>query len=102
MRDRKVILEKISNLKKELKQIGFIIDGVIGSFTKTDYFNDIDLVYHLEDEFLNRYQGFSAINKIEEIREYLEKVLKIKFDLIDRDYSNKIMKEVIKRDLIHA
>jgi len=102
MRDRKIILDKITNLKKELKQTGFIIDGVIGSFAKTDYFNDIDLVYHLEDEFLKKYQGFGAINKIEEIRQYLEKVLKIKVDLIDKDYSNKIMKEVIKRDLIYA
>jgi predicted nucleotidyltransferase len=102
MRNKKIILKNLSKLKKELKNEGFIIDGIIGSFVKSDNFNDLDLVYHLEDKFLKKYQGFSAVNKIEEIRQNLQSVLKIKVDLIDKEYSNSVMKCVIKRDLVNA
>lgn len=95
----KIIFEKIKTLQKELKKEGFIIDGIIGSFVKEKQFKDIDLVYHLNSEFLERYKGFKAFNKIEEIKNYLEKNLNLPVDLIDRDYANKIMRKVIKRDL---
>jgi len=102
MRDKKIILNKISKMKEILQKDGFIIEGIIGSFVKSDNFNDLDLVYYLEDRFLKKYQGFKAINKIEEIRNNLQDTLGINVDLIDKNYANKIMKRVIERDLINA
>ncbi len=95
-------LEKLKKIKKDLQKEGFIIDGIVGSFVKSDIYNDIDIVYHLESEFLEKYQGFSAINRLEEIRNLLRNLLDSEIDLIDRDYTNKIMKNVISRDMTNV
>ena len=99
---KKETFEQLKTIKKSLQKEGFVIDGVVGSSVADNEYGDIDIVYHLENIFFQKYKGFKAINKIEEIRNILQRLLKIKVDLIDRDYTNNIMKNVINRDMLNV
>jgi predicted nucleotidyltransferase len=72
----------IKDLKKELQKEGFIIDGIVGSMARGEKFNDIDIVYHVTDTFVEKYGGFGAVIKIEEIKKNLNSILKKEVDLI--------------------
>ena len=93
-------LRKLKLLKKELKKEGFIIDGIVGSFIDSNRFNDINIVYHLNERFINKYKGWNAFIKLEEIKSLLKKNLESDIDLIDRDYTNNIMKKVIQNRML--
>jgi predicted nucleotidyltransferase len=99
---KREILDKLKIIKKELEKEGFVIEGVVGSFINAEKYNDIDIVYYLTPKFLERYIGFDAVNRIAEIKEYLEKEFNKKIDLIDKSYTNQIMKNVIKRGILNV
>ena len=97
----KALKIKIKKLKSILKKDGFIIDGVFGSIARGDYTNksDIDLLYHLEEPFFTKYQGFKGFAKIEEIKEFLKKELKRDIDLAPTDNLSNTAKKYILKDL---
>jgi len=99
MKDK--LIQKIKILKKELQKEGFIIDAIFGSFVKSEKFNDIDLLYHLDKSFFEKYNGFVGFKKLEEIKEILKKELKYDIDLAPIDNLSKTAKKYIK-DIIYV
>jgi len=93
---------KLVLLKEKLKNDGFIIDGIVGSYARDEKYNDIDILYHLEKEFLNKYKGFEAFIKLEEIKKNLENNLNEKVDIIDKTTLNKVGKKYILKDIIYV
>lgn len=88
------LVEKIKKLKSTLLSDGFVIDGIVGSYAYGDYTDssDIDLLYHVEKKFLNKYGGFTAFKKLTEIKEFLAKELQKKVDLIPSNNLSKTAK----------
>ena len=61
------VIEKIKEIKSELKNDGFVIDAIFGSFLKKEFdkCNDIDLLYHLESGFFEKYSGFVGFKRLD-------------------------------------
>ena len=93
--DRLLILK---NLKKELLKKGFIIKGIVGSFSRGEKYKDID--YSIDKGFLKTFRGFRAMIEIEEIKNYLKEKLGIEVDLIPKNIMSKTAKKYTLKDLI--
>lgn len=96
------LLKNLKELKKSLKEIEII--GFIGSQAKNieNEDSDIDLVIRVKEEFKVKYKGFKYFEKLEEIKESIQNFLKKDIDLINIEATNKIMQNVIKRDLVNV
>ncbi len=94
--------EKLKSLKKELLKKGFVIEGVVGSFARDEKYNDIDIIYYVNDVFLDKFPGFKAIIEVEHIKSFLEKELGIKIDLIAKNAMSKTAKKYMNKDLINV
>ncbi len=92
----------IGDLKKELSKEGFIIDGIVGSFARGEEYNVIDIVYHIEKKFIEKYKGFFAVKRIEEIKKTLERKLNTKVDLIAKNSMNKTAKKYMLKDFVNV
>ena len=99
---KKELLIQIKSLKDELQEEGFIIDGVFGSAIKRDDFNDIDLLYHLSEEFFSQNRGFKGFKKLEEIKVYLQSRLGKEIDLASIDNLSNTAKKYILKEVIYV
>jgi len=93
---------KFLKIKNLLKKEGFIIDGIVGSYARGEEYNDIDILYHLEDSFFKQYKGFDGFNKLQNIKTYLSQNLNKKIDLIDKTTLNKVGKKYILKDVLNV
>jgi len=93
--DRLCILKEI---KKELSKKGFVIEGLVGSFSRGEEYNDIDIVYSIDKKFLETFRGFRAMIEIEKIKNYLKKRLEIDIDLIPKNMMSKTAKKYMLKD----
>jgi predicted nucleotidyltransferase len=93
---------KFLKIKNLLKKDGFIIDGIVGSYARGEEYNDIDILYHLDDNFFKQYKGFDGFNKLQNIKTYLSQNLNKKIDLIDKTTLNKVGKKYILKDVLNV
>ena len=96
------ILKKIEILKSKLIKEGFIIDGIFGSVLRSKNFNDIDLLYHLDDKFFSQNRGYRGFKKLEEIKGFLQNHLGKKIDLAPIDNLSRTGKKYILKDVIYV
>ncbi len=96
------MIEKLKELKRELRQEGFIIEGYFGSYARGTFQegSDLDILYSLTPAFLERYGGFRGFKKLEEIRRFMEDRLGVKVDLAPKNALSKTAKKYIYKDLI--
>lgn len=99
-----ILLNKIKNQKKVLLQDGFEIVAVFGSFAKgqENIDSDIDLLYDIKPVFLEKYGGFQAFAKINEIRKILKELLGREIDLATIDNHSKTFKNYALKDTIYV
>ncbi|NWF65859.1 MAG: nucleotidyltransferase domain-containing protein [Campylobacterales bacterium] len=97
------ILNKLQELKPKLIEDGIVIVGLFGSYARGDNNSesDIDILYELKDaqEFARKYNGFGAFTKLQETKDFLEKVFNKKVDIADKNGLNEIGKKYILKDL---
>ena len=76
-----VLLDKLKEKKRLLLKDGFEIIGVFGSYARGDETkeSDIDLLYDIKPVFMQKYEGFQAFAKLNEIREELKIFLKKRY-----------------------
>jgi hypothetical protein len=100
----RLILEELKIVKKELKKEGFIIDALFGSVARGEenQNSDIDLLYHLEEPFFEKYEGFAGFKRLEEIKKYLRKKLKKNIDLAPADNLSQTAKKYILKDAVYV
>ena len=98
------LLKVIDDINRYLKKDGFVIDGIFGSYARGDYKpnSDIDLLYHLEPIFLEKYGGFYGFKKLQEIKEYISSKLGKRVDLAPINNLNKTAKKYILKDIIYV
>jgi len=98
------LLERIRQQKERLHKEGFEIIGVFGSFArgeeKTD--SDLDLLYDIKPEFLEKYGGFSAFAQINAIRKQLSEALGKEIDLATIDHPGRTFKKFALQDIIYV
>ena len=97
------ILDKLRILMPKLREDGFIIVGLFGSFARGDYSedSDIDILYTLEDahKFAQRYDGFGAFTKIKETKDFLAKEFGKDIDFVDKSTLSRTGKKYILKDV---
>ena len=78
------VVQILQTIKPSLANEGFAIDGIVGSYAYGDYTDksDVDILYHIEDTFMQKYEGFSAFSRIAEIKRMLIEKLDRDVDLI--------------------
>jgi len=75
----------IASAKRDYEPEGFIVLGVFGSRARGDSGadSDLDLLYRLEDRFLDRYPGWAAYKRIDTIKDDLSRRLGMSIDVAD-------------------
>jgi len=98
MKTKEEILSKLKKLKPIYQKEGLILLGLFGSYAKNTQtkYSDIDIAYKLDyDKFSQKYKdGFSKILRIDDIKEELQKVFKIKIDFVP-DNNKSLLKDII-------
>lgn len=98
------IFDKIKSLKDTLKNDGFIIDGIFGSYARGEHTkdSDVDILYHLNDVFYSKYNGFIGFKKLDEIKEYISKSIGKKIDLAPKTNLSKTAKKYILDEVVYV
>lgn len=99
-----LIYKKIQNLKKTLLDDGFIIDGVFGSYARNEETDesDVDILYHLDGVFYEKYSGFSGFSRLDEIKELISKKLEKKIDLAPKTNLSKTAQKYILSEVVYV
>lgn len=100
----KELLKKVSELKRELLIEGFIIIGIFGSYSRDDFNSqsDIDILYDLDKTFKDKYKGFKAIARLDDIRKNLSSKLDIEADLVQMSTLGSISEKYIVPEVYHV
>lgn len=103
MMDKK-ILNQIKSLKNLLRNDGFIIDGVFGSYARGEDTpqSDIDILYHLESDFYEKNSGFLGFKKLEEIKSFLSEALEKKVDIAPKNNLSKTAQKYILSEVVYV
>lgn len=98
------LINTIKSLKEDLKIEGFLIEGIFGSYSRNEQgeFSDIDILYSLDDSFYEKYRGFKAISKLDEINDYLNTKIGITVDLTERSSLGEIGKKYILSEIAYV
>lgn len=101
---QKELLDKIKSLKENLKADGFIIDGVFGSYAREDNTqnSDLDILYHLEDSFYVKYDGFIGFKRLDEIKSLVSDTIDKKVDFAPKNNLSKTAQKYILKDIIYV
>ena len=99
-----IILDRLSSLKKQLSSDGFMFTGVFGSYVRNENRedSDIDILYNLTLDFRNKYKGFKAIAKLDDIQETISDNLGIKADLVQQATLSSNSKKYILAETIYV
>jgi len=96
------LIEKLRDMKQILMQEGFVIDGLFGSYARGDFSkeSDVDILYHVGKPFMQKYQGFAALHRLDEIKKFLSKELKKKIDLAPKNSLSRTGKQFILPEVL--
>ncbi len=80
------IIKKLQTLKPLYEQEGFIILGLFGSYARDEASenSDIDILIDTKQEFLDKYRGFRAFTRFDEIKDELKQAFKADIDFVDK------------------
>ena len=99
------ILKSLKSLQNKYKKYGFLIVGVFGSYARDEENkeSDIDILYDVNELFLRKYSGWSAILQMESIKKDIQETLKIStVDLASVDNNSMTFQKMIKNELIYV
>ena len=98
------IITILQSQKEKYAKDGFIIEGLFGSYSSDEATenSDIDILYDIENNFLDKYQGFISVSKILEIQEELSKIFHKKVELTSSSGLSKRIKENILSETMYV
>lgn len=98
--ETKFIIDTLKNLKPKYQQDGFNIIALFGSYATNSQnsSSDIDLLYDVDNSFLEKYKGFRSVSKVLEIQDELSALFHTKIDLTSPSGLNeKIKNEIVSK-----
>jgi len=100
----KYILKHLTELKQNLKNDGFVLDAVFGSYARGEETkdSDVDILYHLESAFFKKYGGFLGFKKLNEIKEQISRKLNKDIDLAPIDNLSNTAKNYILKEAVYV
>lgn len=98
------LLETLKSLKPKLEKDGFVIDGIFGSYARDENTpeSDVDILYHLEDAFYSKYNGFIGFKKLDEIKQIISASLGKKIDLAPKNNLSKTAEKYILSEVVYV
>jgi len=99
------ILNSLKTLQDKYKKYGFLIVGVFGSYAREEESrtSDIDILYDVNEDFLQKYSGWEAILQMESIKKDIQDTLKVSaVDLASIDSNSSTFQNIIKNELIYV
>ena len=83
---KEYIITKLKELKPIFKKEDINLLGLFGSYSngKEQSNSDIDILIETTPAFLNKYRGFKAHLKLDELKELLQKTFNKKIDFTDK------------------
>jgi len=99
-----LIYNKITNLKKLFLNDGFIIDGIFGSYARGEETqkSDVDILYHLNQTFYEKYSGFKGFQKLDEIKTIISQTLNKNIDLAPKTNLSKTAQKYILNEVVYV
>ncbi len=84
--NKEEILSKLKELKPKYEADGFVILGLFGSYSRDEQNDgsDIDILIDTKKEFLDRYCGFRAFSRFDDIKNEMKKIFHREIDFVDR------------------
>ena len=81
--ETKILLDRLKSIKPKYQKDGFNIIALFGSYATNSQNNssDIDLLYDVDNSFLEKYKGFRSVSKVLEIQNELSELFHTKVDL---------------------
>ena len=98
------ILSAVQSLKQELQKEGFVIDGIFGSYARNEesQSSDLDILYHLDESFYNKYRGFIGFKRLDEIKAFISEKTDRKIDLAPKNNLSKTAQKYILSEVIYV
>jgi predicted nucleotidyltransferase len=98
------ILSTIKSVKEKLQEDGFIIDGIFGSYARDEAnaHSDIDILYHLDESFYQKYKGFIGFKRLDEIKAFISQKTDTKIDLAPKNNLSKTAQKHILSEVIYV
>ncbi|MBN2824216.1 MAG: nucleotidyltransferase domain-containing protein [Campylobacterales bacterium] len=84
--EKNEILNYLKQNKESFIQDGITILGLFGSYARDEAVSnsDIDILIDTNKKFLEKYRGFQAFIKLDEIKEILKQDLNKEIDIVDK------------------
>ena len=98
------ILEALHAAHEHYQEEGFVILGVFGSRARGDNRedSDLDILYRLDSEFFDRYPGWSAAGRLQEIRGELRERIGIEIDIANERALHPVGRKYILPETVYV
>ena len=94
-------LKLLQQAKEYYAKEGFNIVGFFGSYARGEATpqSDIDILYELNEKFIQKYKGFLAFSRLSEIKEELKTLFGIDVDISAKSGLSRTAEKYIMKDL---
>lgn len=94
-------LKLLQQAKERYENEGFNILGFFGSYARGEATpqSDIDILYELNEKFIQTYSGFTAFARLNSIKEELKTLFGIDVDISAKSGLSRTAEKYIMRDL---
>jgi|SRR5208337_1674050 len=94
----------IASAKRNYAPEGLILLGVFGSRARGDFGDDsdLDLLYRLEESFIERHPGWAAYERIAAIKDELSRRFGMSIDMADLEALGDVGREFILPETIYV
>jgi len=95
------IISLLRQAKQKYADEGFNIVGIFGSYARNEATeeSDIDILYELNDTFIQSHQGFSAFARLSSIKQELKSLFGIDVDITAKSGLSRTAQKYIMKDL---
>jgi len=98
------VISVLKDIKDKYKNDGFNVLALFGSYSTNSQkeSSDIDILYDVNDTFLEKFKGFSSASKVLEIQDELSNIFHKKVDLTSPSGLSESVKKDIQRKAIYV